>query len=257
MNAPTQPPQMDPWAPGVRATDVPIVEDVTNPFDNAFDEFGATNEPLAPNAAEIRQFLLEHIGNSIHLVSIAPDGDDAAISGKYFGSDADAATQWAVAKNKSGNGLYFTVNITMSGLNKKPTKKEIVAARFSHSDIDLPKGGAALDRSAIMLRLMQGTPPSFVIDSGNGLQPLWRLDRAPTDYGPVEDINRSIADSFGGDNCHNIDRLLRVSGTVNYPNAKKLAAGRVATMATLAHIGSAGAIYGLAELAQAFPPEGS
>jgi putative DNA primase/helicase len=159
-----------------------------------------------------------------------------------------------VKENLAGRGIYFTVNITTVGLNKKPTKEEIVAARFSHCDIDPPKGGGAFDRSAIMSRLMQGTPPSLVIDSGNGLQPLWRLNHAPTDYGPVEDINRSIADSLGGDNCHNIDRLLRVPGTVNYPSATKRKAGRVAVMTGLAHVGSTDAIFGLAELAQAFPP---
>ena len=101
------------WGRNSRASDAPIMDGGgSNPFGDA------DSSPLGPNAFEIRQFLHNQIGNGIHLVSIAPD-HNGAISGKYFGSDADAATQWAVAKNTSGNGLYFTVNITTADLNKK------------------------------------------------------------------------------------------------------------------------------------------
>jgi hypothetical protein len=54
--------------------------------------------------------------------------------------------------------------------------------------------------------------------------------------------------------CHNIDRVLRLPGTINYPDAKKRSDGRVATMATLAFSDNGETIYGLAELTRAFPP---
>ncbi len=41
----------------------------------------------------------------------------------------------------------------------------------------------------------------------------------------------AIAKRVGGDNCHNIDRIMRLPGTVNIPNAKKQAAGRNPTVA--------------------------
>ena len=31
----------------------------------------------------------------------------------------------------------------------------------------------------------------------------------------VESLNRGIERAFGGDNCHNIDRILRLPGTAN------------------------------------------
>lgn len=43
----------------------------------------------------------------------------------------------------------------------------------------------------------------------------------------------AIAKALGGDNCHNVDRLLRLPGTINMPNAKKRAAGRVPTLARI------------------------
>lgn len=244
MNAQTPPPQMDPWASGVRASDVPITEEI------AFDDLGAP-DPLAPNVAEIRKFL-NCIKSGIHLVSIIPDG---ATSGQYFGDDADAATRWATAQNSAGKGVYFTVNLTKHGLNKKPGKEDIVAARFCHCDIDPPADGRAWDREEVLSKLIRlRAAPSLVVDSGNGFQPLWRLDHAPTEHGPVEGINQSIAKEFDGDSCHNIDRLLRVPGTVNYPNAKKRSKGRLPVMASLAHVASGDGIHRFAELAREFPP---
>ena len=43
--------------------------------------------------------------------------------------------------------------------------------------------------------------------------------------------NRKVAARFGADHCHNIDRVMRVPGTLNYPNAKKRAAGRTVSLA--------------------------
>jgi hypothetical protein len=39
-----------------------------------------------------------------------------------------------------------------------------------------------------------------------------------------------------GDACWDIDRLLRLPGTVNYPNGKKRAAGRIPDLAALIRV---------------------
>jgi hypothetical protein len=62
------------------------------------------------------------------------------------------------------------------------------------------------------------------------------------------------AKELGADNCHNIDRLLRVPGTINWPNAKKRADGRVPVMSRLVHDGGQVAIYTPNQLARVFPP---
>ena len=177
--------------------------------------------------ASIGSFL-RLIGRGQHLCSIVPDG---ACVGQWFGDDFDAATDWAAAENALGNNLYWTVNLVAEGLNKKPKKSDIVGARFVHVDIDPPKGGGPLDKLQTHGELLAlPVPPTLIIDSGGGLQAFWRL-AGPASQEDVEQANRGVADQFGGDNCHNIDRLMRVAGTINYPTAKKKSAGRCISLA--------------------------
>lgn len=163
--------------------------------------------------------MLDFLHDSIHLVSIVPDGP---LSARWFGSDHAAALDWAMAQNATGANLYFTVNQTHPGVAIKPSKADIQAVRFAHVDIDPPESGEWDRDGALMALLAQN--PSVVIDSGNGWQGLWRLTES--DAG-IEETNRGLAHALGADpRVHNIDRLFRVPGTTNYPNATKRAKGR-------------------------------
>lgn len=180
-------------------------------------------QQLQPNRGVIENFLSDVVQTNIHLAAITPDG---GISGKYFGSDVEAATNWAVDQNAQGRGLYYTGNRCHAGVTTKSTKADITSARLAHVDIDPPKDGAPFDKAGVVSKLLScGTPPTVIVDTGNGVQPLWFLKDDSQDFDRVEAINRSIASHWGGDNCHNIDRLLRLPGTVNYPNKKKLERG--------------------------------
>jgi hypothetical protein len=242
------------WAPGGRASDVPIMDEDSRHHDAGTDEAAL----FTPKKSDIEIFLRDYVSTIIHVVSIKPDVHDSdpdKIHSCYLGDAANDAAEWVAAENGLGRNCYWTVNVTARGLDRKPSKKDIAAARFAHADIDPPNGAAGMDKEAALADLLAlGPMPSFVIDSGNGLQPLWRLSFAPKEWGPIENINRSIAKKLGADNCHNIDRLLRVPGTINWPDAKKRARGRVPVMATLAHAGSHEAIYTPDDLTRAFPP---
>ena len=236
------------WGPNGRASDVPVAAGgAPNPLES--------ESPLAPNKSDIETFLRDHVGTMIHVVSIKPDADKNdpdKIHGHYFGDAAGDAASWVAAENAGGRNCYWTVNVTAAGLDRKPSKEDIAAARFAHADIDPPKGSAGMDKGAALASLQAlDLVPSFVIDSGNGLQPLWRLAYAP-ECDPVENINRAIAEKLGADNCYNIDRLLRVPGTINWPDAKKRARGRVPVLARLAYDGGREAIYTPDQLARVF-----
>lgn len=171
---------------------------------------------------------LASIGDGLHLCSIVPDG---ACHCRWFGDDVVAAMAWAKSENEQGKNIYWTVNRVSDGYHRKPSKEDIVAARFAHIDIDPPKDCASLDKLKVHAELCAlPNPPSIIIDSGNGLQAFWRLV-GPADLVEVEQLNRNIAARFHADKCHNIDRIMRVPGTLNYPNAKKRAAGRSIALA--------------------------
>ena len=191
---------------------------------------------LCPDPDAILQFLTDVVRDNIHLVAISADG---RIRGKWFGDDVEAAVAWACAENRAGNNVYFTANVCKPTVGNKPSKSEITAARFAYVDIDPPKSGGSLDRALALAQLdALELKPSVIIDSGNGIQALWRLDLPVEDWAPVEDLNRELARQLGGDDCHNVDRLLRVPGTVNYPNSKKVTRGCVPVLASVIHAAS-------------------
>lgn len=203
-----------------------------------------------PNEARKLFERLDHI----HLVAIMPDAPKGTLPhGKYFGADVDAALAWAANANGNGWGVYWTLNYVGPSVGTKPKKSDIQAARGAHCDLDPPKDGMAWEKSETVHALASWTlPPSLVIDSGNGVQPVWLLDSPAKDWQVIESANIGIRDTFGGDDCHNIDRLLRVPGSVNYPSQTKRARGYVPCMATWAQEDT-GQRYKACELLAAFP----
>lgn len=143
-----------------------------------------------------------------------------------------------VSEHEGIRNIYFTVNRTISSVNKKPMKEVMLAGDWLHVDID-PKEGADIGKergrilSLLMGELPEGIPePTVVIDSGGGYQAFWKLKTPVIVDGRVqlceefEAYNRRLEQVFGGDNCHNIDRIMRLPGTTNIPDAKKQKKGR-------------------------------
>ena len=182
----------------------------------------------------VHDFLRSVVGHDIHLVAIRPDADSEP-HGAYWGDDAAQAAEWVRAYNAAGWNVYWTVNQVRAGLHSKPAKSDIVAARFVHCDVDPPRDAATpWDRMEALGRITAANP-SVIVDSGNGWQVLWRLARPVADPLLVEGINRAAIAALGGDaHCWNIDRLLRIPGTTNYPDAAKRLRGRLVTQSRLA-----------------------
>lgn len=190
--------------------------------------------------------------DQIHLVSINPHTN--AVKGRDFGSNLANASEWASIENEAGANIYWTVNSVRKNLDKKPSKADITGARFVHVDIDPPKTGGAFDKGLVIEALENlTTPPSFVIDSGGGLQAFWRLTASCQNLVNIEAINTQVRDLFDADACQNIDRLMRVPGSINWPDAKKKARGRKPALASVIRDDD-GTVYTPEELAAAFPP---
>lgn len=129
--------------------------------------------------------------------------------------------------------LYFAVNPLIRDPGTKATKADVAALAYHHVDLD-PRDGEPLDtEKKRLLAAVEALPcsPTELIDSGNGLGVFYRVNDPILHNGntdELEQINRRLAQHFGGDHCHNIDRIMRLPGTVNLPTASKIAKGRSA-----------------------------
>ena len=187
---------------------------------------------LSPDRAAIEDFLVQVGGDAIQLVTFPATGGPS--QARWFGADAAGAAAWAEQRNAAGANVYYSANVVRSGLNKKASKEDVTAIRYAQVDIDPPKEkGSTFDKTAAVSMLRGAeVPPHVVVDSGGGVQALWRVDGL--DAPAVEAINRLLIAQFGGDPaCSDSSRILRVPGTINLPNEKKRNAGRVPAAATL------------------------
>jgi hypothetical protein len=159
--------------------------------------------------------------------------------------------------NRSGANCYFTVNRVREPRNVKPSRDDIREVGCLHVDID-PRAGEPLAeeqariRSLVLAESPAGLPrPTFVIFSGGGYQALWRL-RTPLAMGTADDVeqatayNLEIRNRLGGDTCQSIDHLLRLPGTINWPDDKKKKRGQAPALATL-EVSALEAAYELAD----------
>jgi hypothetical protein len=159
-----------------------------------------------------------------------------------FADNDDAVEEW-LAKFGVDHNIYFSVNPTREVMNKKASRGDIKCVEYLHVDVD-PRAGEGLkeEQERILSKIRGFKPvPTCVIYSGGGYQAFWRLEEPMLidgDLQKAEDAKRynmQLEILLGGDNCHNIDRIMRLPGTVNRPNAKKRKKGRQEVMATLVH----------------------
>lgn len=168
------------------------------------------------------------------LTAIAPDRK--GIETRAF-TDEAAAAAW-IAENDGKRNVYFSVGEVIEAEDKKAERENIEAVHWLHVDIDAGPGDllAELDRikKLVTTQLPAGVPkPTCVVFSGGGYQAFWRLKEPVPIHGNLEAAehvgryNRQLEILFGGDHCFNIDRIMRLPGTMNLPNARKVAKGRV------------------------------
>ena len=175
------------------------------------------------------------------LTAIRPDkkGIETAT---FYPKTEDNLRTWLTEYNGKRN-LYFHVNSPMRDLTKKASREDILSVDWFHVDID-PRAGENLDEEQERALALLTTnlpkdvpPPSVVIFSGGGYQGFWKLEdpiEINGDLPKAEDAKRynvQLEIRFGADNCHNIDRIMRLPNTMNLPDARKISKGRVPTLA--------------------------
>ncbi len=131
--------------------------------------------------------------------------------------------------------IYYHVNEpTDDAPHNKLTKADVGSIRALHLDVD-PEEGHELAAERVRLRsamdgltdeLGDDLTPTMIVDSGGGFQAIWKLpeklDATPDNIATAEALNMSLLRKFGGDRgTFNVDRLMRLPGTINHARAKK------------------------------------
>lgn len=158
------------------------------------------------------------------------------------------------------DNIYFSVAEPLGPLDKKAERTDIKAVHWLHLDLD-PRAGEDLEeeRKRILKALKNpptGIPkPTVIVFSGGGYQGFWRLKEPITIDGNLEAAeqaaryNMQLELVFGGDQCHNVDRIMRLPGTINRPNKRKREKGRIEELAKM--IKGSGKTYELSEFTPA------
>lgn len=136
--------------------------------------------------------------------------------------------------------VYFPPNRCVPDVTTTPTKQQMTHIRCIHIDLDLPKDAEhtqdLFDELLDRLHAFD-IPPSVITFSGGGYQAFWIFpeDLPADEYADrIETINQNVLKQVGGDgSCWNVNRLMRVPGTVNVLNAIKRERGRTPGLATV------------------------
>jgi KaiC/GvpD/RAD55 family RecA-like ATPase len=123
--------------------------------------------------------------------------------------------------NEEGYGVYFSANL----FKEKRTKADCLKLRYVFADLDVAKQGDGQtqeqidEKKAIVYEALdQVLKPSFVIDTKNGLQPIWKLKNC--DISRTQEYENTIkgiiawSKLFGcaGDAVQDVARVLRMPG---------------------------------------------
>ena len=202
---------------------------------------------MQPDTAAALEFLQKwEPGGPWVLTAISTDRTqiDTATFECITPDEEEGVSTWINRFNGERN-LYFHVNPCMTAMSRKASRADIASLNWLHVDVD-PRAGEDLrteqDRARSILtdKLPEGVPePTVVIFSGGGYQAFWKLqDPLPIKgqeeaYEEAKRYNLQLEVLFGADDCHNVDRIMRLPGTINIPDAKKRKKGRTETLAEL------------------------
>lgn len=201
-------------------------------------------ELSSPDAAPLEFLKAFHPEGPWCLTAIDPEGKAGALTSTYLPEEQAQSAAFTNRWNGKRN-LYFSVNPLRVAMSKKAKATDIAALAYLHVDID-PRANEDLDgertriEALLTSNLPEGVPPpTAIVFSGGGYQAFWKLAEPLMLDGSQEAAdkaklwNLSLERKFAADSCHNIDRIMRLPGTMNLPNAKKAAKGRVPVIAHL------------------------
>ena len=206
------------------------------------------------NAKVSLEFLMHmHPEGPWCLAAIDPNKKGIETDTFYAETEVDCAA--FIDKYNGNRNLYWHVNPVLGRLKKKAVRKDIKEVCYLHVDIDPGAQGTLQSEQDAILEILtdklpKGVPePTTIVFSGGGFQAFWKLKEPIPINGDIalaEDAklySKQLETLFGADNCHNIDRLMRLPGSMNIPDERKRKKGRVETLATVTIPPSGSRVY--------------
>lgn len=198
---------------------------------------------LKPNIEMINAFLyalfapdfVHHFPNAwIEVVSAKPD--DPPNTGRFFSAhDLEAIVAFIARMNAAGRNCYVGAALRQGDMpnSGRASKQHFCAASHFWADYD----NAGDYERVVALCNEHGLRPAMEIITGT--QPhrrahvYFKCTSPITDGNELERGNTSLRDLFGSDKVQNYDRIMRVAGTINYPNSDKGDRGYVTELITV------------------------
>jgi len=144
---------------------------------------------------------------------------------KYSPDWIDEAVDHIVDMNEMGFNAYVTRNPLRQETTGSAKDDDVIASFFLWADCDDPASAGNVYR-------FDGPKWSAAVTTGRTpavrVHTYWMLEQPCTDMAAWRDMQRGIAAHFGSDSAViNPSRIMRVGGTVNYPDEKKQGKGYI------------------------------
>ncbi len=197
-----------------------------------------------PDYGESIAFLQKFCSNGPWVITAIDPNKKGIETATFPAADHEACRHWLEDQGTTKKrNVYVTINAVTRIFDSKPNAVDIVALTWLHVDLD-PRAGENLDgeraRILALLRDPKGVPPpTLVINSGGGFWGLWKLSKPPLLDGTAATVadlklyNKRLEQLLDGDNCHNVDRIMRLPGTINRPDPGKVKKGRREALASV------------------------
>lgn len=132
-----------------------------------------------------------------------------------------------IQQHLGGNSLYYGVNpradhmAGRSGRNARAKANDVLARRFLAVDLDFKSAPPKDPHWERIGAKLQAMGPSLSLNSGNGLQFLFRLTQAGDGPSVTDEQLRRALKAIGSDPVHDAPRVMRMPLTINVPDKRK------------------------------------
>ena len=201
------------------------------------------NEKLHANKAVISHFISaitcdwSNSSKGVGLFEIRCVGEKPTAKPKRFSLDAiDEAVDFAISMNGQKLNIYMTINPIDINASIKAgsgaTDTDILRAHYSFADADDQAGLTGITK------LSELCEPDIVVTTGSvpheRRHAYWGLSEPCTDLVLWRSTQLNIATLFSTDrSVINPSRIMRVAGTISYPNTDKQTRGYISELVTM------------------------